>query len=112
VAVEYLELDDNSKEIPNNLLVGLLRMRYPANPDFIEQYASVVRWYVEVETKSATVVREIGLNSQDEPIVLGPFGRNDGIWTGVSCSVGVDLTGSPRIKKRQFEAAWHKFANQ
>jgi hypothetical protein len=110
MTLQYLELDDGSKEIPNNLLAGLLRIRHPANPDFIDRYASVVRWYAEFETESRRVVREIGLNPQNEPVVLGPFGRNDGLWTGLSFGVNVDA--SPRIDKRVFNAAWEKLAVQ
>ncbi len=108
MSLQYLELDDGSKEIPNNLLAVLLRISHPANPDFVDQYASVVRWYAEVETESRRVLREIGLNAEDHPVVLGPFGRNDGLWTGLS--FGVDVEASPNVDKQVFEEAWKMLA--
>ena len=108
MALKYVELDDGSKEVPNNLLAGLLRIRHPANPDFMSQYDSVVHWYAEVDTESRNVIREIGLNSRNEPIVLGPFGRNDGVWMGLC--VGIDFERRLEIDKRVFEAAWDQLA--
>ncbi len=51
-----------------------------ANPDFDELYDSVRKWWVEIDEKSAPC-REIGFDVNNNPIVIGPFGENHGLWT-------------------------------
>jgi hypothetical protein len=102
----YCELNDGADEVANNLLTGLLRLRHSCNPDFADKYSRVVRWYVEIDTTKARVLREIGLDESGEPIVFGPFGRNDGLWTGVSTSIPIDGRDAPPVQKRRFDAAW------
>ena len=97
MALSYCELNDGTDQTPNNLLAGMLRMRYRCNPDFEAQYPSVERWYVEIDVSKALVMREIGLDESNRPIVLGPFGRNDGLWTGVSASIGVHSRDMPNV---------------
>ncbi|MBN2292438.1 MAG: hypothetical protein JXM70_08440 [Pirellulales bacterium] len=103
MALHYYELNDGSDEVPNNLLAGMLRCRHSCNPDFEKHYPYVTKWYVEIDTAKALVTREIGLNDSGCPIVLGPFGRNDGLWTGLD---GISGRDAPRISKVAFEEAW------
>jgi hypothetical protein len=104
--LQYFELNDGSDKVPNNLLACMLRMRCECNPDFQASYASVARWYVEFDPVQRVVLREVGLNSQGFPVTLGPFGRNDGFWTGVSTGINIDARRALQIEIATFEADW------
>src|SRR5262245_55694552 len=91
-----------SSIIPGNILDIMLRQCYCRNPDFEHLYPEVTTWLVEVE--NGRVRREVGLTSNNSPIVIAPLGRNDGIWPMVGLDIGP--TGNKRIKKGQFNRAW------
>lgn len=98
----YFELTDGSDTLPNNLLTCMLRMRRECNPDFTARYASIVRWYAEVDPVHSQVLREVGLDDKGRPITLGPFRRNDGFWIGMFA----DSRRAPRIDRATFQNAW------
>jgi hypothetical protein len=104
----YIEITDNSENIPNNLLACVLRQRHALNPDFRAAYLEVVKWYLEVENGRPT--REIGLNRDGAPIAIGPFGRNDGLWGGFFGVIN-ERDGEP-IDKELFERLWNELATR
>ncbi|HSZ55188.1 MAG TPA: hypothetical protein VK797_05975 [Tepidisphaeraceae bacterium] len=59
MALIYVEITDGSQKTPNNLLANMLRQRHRFNPDFASQYASVVKWYLELD--HGRLLREIGI---------------------------------------------------
>lgn len=104
MTVQYFELDDGSQAVPDNLLAAMLRRRYDCNPDFEHVYATVTRWWAEVDVARGLVLREVGFDACGQAVVLAPFGRNSGLWTGVSAEFG--FNPSPTIEKSTFEATW------
>jgi hypothetical protein len=89
-----------------SLLVSILRRVLPAaNPDFDDQYARVVRWWVEVDSKGLPI-REIGFDRLGAPIVLAPIGPNRGCITD-SLSTFVEWSNDARVQG-QFEETWQR----
>lgn len=108
MALIYVELTDGSEEIPNNLLAIMLRQRHCFNPDFASQYASVVKWHLEVD--QGAVLREIGLTADGRPVAIGPFGRNDGLWGSIPCTFG--SPHEPRVDPGMFQKNWDLLASE
>lgn len=98
-------------------VVALLRAVIPAaNPDFETRFPSVTLWWLEIDSQG-NPQREIGFNSQDEPIVIAPFGNNFGYWTDSSMSFAVsehEAVPSQAFETQwsQFEAAWGRNAKK
>ncbi len=61
-----------------------------ANTKFEELYEQVEKWYFEIDSKSRIVKREIGLNAEDELIVIGSFESNRGLWTDSNIKINPD----------------------
>lgn len=105
----YRRLADRAEQRPG-LLAAALWPRRNANPDFADLYPRVAYWLVEVN--GGQVVREVGLaplvGAPDDrtPIVLGPWGRNPGLWTGL----GLPFGREDEIGAAEFEAAWDRLA--
>jgi hypothetical protein len=75
-----------------------------ANPDFELLYSEVRWWYLEVDGKGGRVIREIGFQGQGKPIVVGPFGRNYGVWT--DSPPLHDWSQFERIGQAEFDRCW------
>ncbi len=52
-----------------------------ANPDFDNKMDVVVFWLIEFENDSYYPNREIGLDINENPIMIMPWGKNYGYWT-------------------------------
>lgn len=120
MTIGYYELNNSVAEKPDSLFAALFRRLYPHNPDFEELYPKVVKWYAEIDYKervrpgcplitSEIVLREVGLDALGEPIVFGPYGRNEGLWPDISSSIGGgDCRELPQVGKGVFEALWEE----
>ncbi|MBX9622742.1 MAG: hypothetical protein K2X82_02915 [Gemmataceae bacterium] len=105
----YRRLTDGAERRPG-LVAAMLWPRRQANPDFADLYPRVSHWLVEVD--QGRVVREVGLAALvgaaggSTPIVLGPWDRNPGLWTGFELPIGRE----DEIDAAGFEAAWDRLA--
>jgi hypothetical protein len=102
MALSYRETTDGSEEIPGNLLAGMLRCLHAQNLDFEHIYPNVSNWLVEIQ--DGRVIREVGINKQGEPIVVGPLGRNGGLWTNLTIRFS-ERDGLP-IDQKVFDENW------
>ena len=82
---EALEIDQGG--FVSKLLSKILPC---ANPEFEKLYEQVEKWYLEIDSKSRIVKREIGINAEDELIVIGPFESNRGLWTDSNIRINPD----------------------
>lgn len=109
----YLRVTDGSERDYYNLTAGMLRCRHLGNPDFAELYPRVAFWFVEVV--GGRCVREVGFaplfgaSGDAVPIVLGPWGRNPGLWATLDLSC--DRQGT-EVSAEEFEAAWARAADR
>ncbi len=71
------------------------------NPDFHDKYDSVVYWWLELN-KNEIPIREIGFNDLGEPIVIGPYGMNKGLFTRCKQKI----KGFYPIEMYQFVEQW------
>lgn len=108
MTLRYVELKDNSRESPDSVLTAMLRTQHSCNPDFAGEYSRITNWHIEIDDQTWAVLREIGLDEFGEPVVPGPFGRNDGLWTVLSASMIIDCDDLPRVERSEFELAWAK----
>ncbi len=74
------------------------------NPDFHDKYDSVVYWWLELN-KNEIPVREIGFNDLGEPIVIGPFGINKGLFTRCKQKI----KGFYPVEMYQFVEQWENY---
>ncbi|UOG73445.1 hypothetical protein MTX78_15070 [Hymenobacter tibetensis] len=58
----------------------LLRVVPKASPDYDRHFKEVAYWLVEVDAEGKAE-REIGFNTQHEPVFFAPTNRNCGLWT-------------------------------
>ncbi|MBL8711904.1 MAG: hypothetical protein JNM12_03310 [Alphaproteobacteria bacterium] len=78
------------------------------NPDFEETYTKVHYFWLEIDDQG-DVTREVGFNSDDEPITAAPLESNYGIFT--------DLDGAPSplessVDQVDFERAFSAVADR
>jgi len=73
-----------------------------ANPDFESAYSNVAYWYLEIEDSKP--MREVGFDSEGKPIVIGPHGRNWGLWT--DSPITLEASEYPTVSPAEFESAW------
>src|SRR5713226_9112487 len=104
MAIYYRQTTDGSDQIPDNLLAGMLRCLHGQNLDFQHLYPYVAKWLLEVE--EGHVIREIGIDKNEAAIVLGPLGRNRGLWPNLTVGFG-ERDGLP-VDKEIFEEHWEQ----
>ena len=76
-----------------------------ANPDLESLYPETSYWWVEIDDDGRPK-REIGFNAEDEPIVLGPLGRNFGFLVDSADDLrGVGAESSDAAERFQIEWA-------
>ncbi len=95
------DLIDQTNE-PGLIARVLSRVLPKANPDFERLHRSVGYWYLEVHDSKPT--REIGFTHSGEPIVLGPFEDNYGLWT--DSPILLEPSEYPSVAPEEFESAW------
>jgi len=76
------------------------------NPDYHQKYHSVVYWWLELD-KNEIPAREIGFNDHGEPIVIGPYGINKGLFTRCNQKI----KGFYPIEMYQFVEQWEIHLN-
>jgi hypothetical protein len=80
-----------------------------SNPDFGTKYDSVSLWYIEYDNQNDYTNREIGLNENDEIIIIGPYNDNLGFWTDEDLTLQDYQKFNPaNISKSDFDALWDK----
>ncbi|MBS9767335.1 MAG: hypothetical protein KGV44_07325 [Flavobacteriaceae bacterium] len=71
-----------AKQMIENIVCRIAKCIIPnGNPDFDDKIDSVETWLVELDSKTGTPEREIGLDKNDKVIVKMPFKNNYGYWT-------------------------------
>ena len=76
------------------------------NPDFYDKYEDVVYWWLEL-TNDSIPVREIGFDCDGRVIVVGPLGKNLGLFT--HCKPKVQ--GFYPVEMYQFVEQWEIFSD-
>ena len=103
--LSYIRIDEDSiAQIEKlGLIARLLSKVLPnANPDFGPIYPQVTYWHLEIQ--GTKPIREIGFNRSGEPVVLGPFGANYGMWT--DSPVLIEPSDYPSVSKDLFVVDW------
>jgi len=107
VFLKVLEDADGRSEKPGPIWRVLSLILPKANPDFEDLYREVGYWFLEVENEK--IVREIGFSKQGAPIVIGPYGRNFGMWTDSPILLDPLESGYEEIQEKDFEKYWLEF---
>ena len=104
--MRYLEIDlDPASDAPLPWWARLLASVAPAaNPDLDSLYPRARSWWLEI-TDTGAPVREIGFDSERNPIVLGPLGRNFGFLIDSSDDWSSSDADS-LIAAERFDATW------
>lgn len=76
------------------------------NPDFESLYSNVDFWLLEVDEERCLVNREVGIDKENHPIVLGPWGYNYGVW--VDNTMDIDKVKHEKSTESEFEAMWER----
>ncbi len=111
VTTSYIRYDESpvGKWVKPGLIARFLSRVLPeANPDFEHLYKSVSYWYLELD--GCKPVREIGFTDAGEPIVVGPFGSNYGMWTDSPCLLAA--LDFPSVPAEDFQAVWDAFCRR
>lgn len=74
------------------------------NPDFYMKYDEVLYWWLELNEESRPM-REIGFDQNGKAIVVGPLGKNKGIFTHGQPKV----QGFYPVEMYQFVEQWESF---
>ena len=86
---------------------ALRRVLPAANPDFEHLYERVRTWHVEIDSQSGEPLREVGLDSAEHVVVIGPWRDNHGFI--VDCNGTFDPAEYPHVSPDQFEREWNTF---
>jgi hypothetical protein len=93
---------------PPGWFVRLLQCVLPAaNPDLERFYGDVAVWHVEIERGTGQPLREVGLDSGQRVLVIGPWRNNHGFI--VDCCHTFVPAEYPQITQEQFEHEWQSF---
>ncbi len=114
ISFEFVKTDFNKK--PENISKRFIKTDVDvtapvSNPDFINKFSDVVRWFIEFEDDSYFPNREIGFNILGEPIIILPWKANYGYWTD-SNVILKDLNFHfkvTQISKSEFTDKWNDF---
>ena len=81
-----------------------------ANPDFDNRYKDVVTWYIEYDDKNCCPCREVGVDLNDNAIVMAPYKKNYGYWmdTNMTIETYTNQYDIIYINKNIFENIWEK----
>ncbi len=96
--------ESGTPQVLRSVLEAVMPLR---NPDFEARYDDVCTWLLELENETGVVLREVGLDAQSQPIVVAPFGRNEGYWT--NSTEPLAWHAMVRVDRTVFEAAWQRF---
>jgi hypothetical protein len=80
-----------------------------ANPDCDDRITDVQYWLVECDKESGIPEREVGLNSENSPIMKMPYKENYGYWTDNNLLLD-DFPNHFKvdsISQCEFDASWN-----
>jgi hypothetical protein len=102
---------DNVVEVFGKALKAIIPK---ANPDFDNLIVQKVEcWKVEFDLENNETSREIGLDSDGNPIVAMPLGNNYGLWTDNNLTLEDYESFNPtRITAGNFEKDWQIVKNK
>ena len=98
-----------------NIAIGFLTKFIPkANPDFDSKIDDVKYWLIEIEKSDDIPQREIGLNSEGQPIMKMPWNKNYGYWTDNNLKLAdfENAFDTVEIDKQVFEDHWNRFGSK
>ena len=84
-----------------------------ANPDFDNKISKIETWLIEFDEDDIPI-REIGINSQDEPIMIMPWRNNYGFWVDNDFNY-IDIKENfnfQNIDETEFKNYWKRFENK
>ena len=110
--MRYLEISTGPwSEEPLPWWCRILQKVIPAtNPDLEKFYPQARKWWLEIDDDGKPL-REIGFIAENEPIVLGPIGRNYGFLVDSSDN-WKDSEEDSAEAKREFEKMWQALSQQ
>jgi hypothetical protein len=100
------------KDFLVNSAIGILKKIIPeANPDYEDKIDSVKTWLVEFEEETNLPNREIGLDSQENVIMIMPDDINYGYWTDNNLKKEdfENQFDTEEIENKYFDKLWKKF---
>ncbi len=87
----YVKYKDSLKFEKGGFVSKLLSKMLPcANTKSVKLYERVEKWFLEIDSKSHSVTREIGLSADGELIIIGPFQSSRGLWTDSNIRINPD----------------------
>ena len=105
--MKYIIFNETLETIKEGLFSKLLQKLLPsANPDFEKKYQNVVKWYLEIDD-SGKPTREIGIDTKEKTIVIGPYQGNRGLWP--DSLVILEPKDYDSLAKTDFETEWTKY---
>ncbi len=87
----YVKYKDTLKFEKDGFVSKLLSQILPCeNTESVKLYEQVEKWFLEIDSKSHSVTREIGISADGELIIIGPFESSRGLWTDSNISINPD----------------------
>ena len=108
----FVQSRETKHSIVEKNIDRLFRLIIPkANPNFEEKYDSVKYWCIEYDEVNNFTNREIGLDKNENVIIISPFEKNYGFWvdTNLSLTDYYDQRDIIEISGDQFEILWENF---
>jgi hypothetical protein len=82
-----------------------------ANPDFDKEIQNVQQWMLELDVESEIPSREIGMDENENVIMIMPLNDNYGYWTDNNLKIEdfIGLFLPLAISQEEFEKHWNEF---
>jgi hypothetical protein len=88
------------------LMRSLLFFIPEANPDYRNKMHLIDAWLIEFDDDGFPY-REIGVNTENEPVLAGPDDNNYGFW--LDTNMKLDDSPEEQISKEYFESLWNNY---
>ena len=78
------------------------------NPEYDDKMHLIRAWLVEVD-EDGDVLREIALDAEGEPLLIGPDDRNCGFWADIDgAGDHIAVNGGEPVGQSAFEELWSR----